>query len=135
MKRIMIVQSIPEWLAAFKQVIEESFPQLKKNVNYTRSFDQAIDFTPKKGELIVISSRMFHGRSLNYRIRHKLEIVDSEKVGEKLAEIIKGINPKARLYIFSEFEPAENEFVDGFIQKRHHGKIYEHDIVSVLNGI
>lgn len=131
-KKILIVQSIPEWLLIFRTIIQQEMPLFKGEVIYTDSFDEAVDIIPLTCELVVISSGMFHDKLSNYRELHGEIISDKEKSGVALAELAKKLNPKCKFYIFSEYEPEDCEFIDGFIQQHKHGNVYSGDVVKVL---
>lgn len=134
-KKIMIVQSIPEWLSIFKSIILLELPRLAGDVIYTDSFDEAVDLTPLACELVVISSEMFHDKSSQYRELHGEIIPDDEKSGANLAEIVKALNPNSKFFVFSQYEPEKSEFIDGFIQKHQFGNIYTDDVLKVLTKI
>ncbi|MFA6354989.1 MAG: hypothetical protein WCW65_01010 [Candidatus Paceibacterota bacterium] len=138
MKKVLIVQSIPEWLGFFKTAIAKEFPLLKdEDVIYTGSFDEAVDIAPTGCELVVISSDMFHDKSSPYRELHGEIIPDEEKNGTKLAEIIKALNPDCKFFVFSQFEPEKSRLglVDGFIPKNQFGNMYMEDMRKALEKI
>ena len=95
---------------------------------YTDSFDHALDIVPTDCELIVITSEMFHDWESDH---HTLEskVPDKEKDANRLAKMIKEINPNAKVYAFSEYG-VDLEFVDGYIQK--HQMLPEESISGVL---
>lgn len=135
-KKVLIVQSIPEWLGFFKDVIPKQFFLLKDDdVIYTDSFDEAVDVAPVGCELVVISSDMFHDKSSPYREFHGEIIPDQEKNGAKLAQIIKALNPDCQFFVFSQFEPEKSKFIDGFIQKNQFGNMYMQDLQKALEKI
>ena len=117
MKTILIIQSIPAWVPILINSISEKFPGLAYCVYCTDSFDHAIDLIQKEGELIVVTSEMFHDDLSDHKKDVTQKIPDYLKNGDKLAEMIKVINPKAKVYIFSEYEPKNNENIDGFVKK------------------
>ncbi len=136
MKKVLIVQSIPEWLDIFKSAIAKQFPLLKEeDFIYTGSFDEAVDVVPIDCELVVISSDMFHDVLSPYRELHGEIIPDNEKNGASLAEIIKALNPKCKFFVFSQFEPKKSEFIDGFIPKNQFGNMYMQDLQKALDKI
>jgi hypothetical protein len=117
MKTILIAQSVPYWITVIIDAISGRLPDLADCICFTDSFDFALDLVPKQGELIVISSGMFHDSLSEKRKTVAEKIPDNEKDGDKLAEEIKKINPEARIYVFSEYEPFESKYLDGFIKK------------------
>lgn len=116
-KTIMIVQSIPDWIKILVKTMADKLPNLVDCIIATDSFDHALDLVPKKGELIVVTSEMFHDHLSIHKESVKQKIPNSEKNGDKLAELIKKINKRAKVYVFSEFNPKSKENYDGFIQK------------------
>ncbi|MEI7689004.1 MAG: hypothetical protein WCI91_02345 [Candidatus Nomurabacteria bacterium] len=133
-KTIMIVQGGPYWLPIFKSIITQELPHLTiaHDVIYTDSFDEAVDLIPQSCDLCIISSEVFHDEDSKYRDIHGEIIPDNEKSGAKLAEMAKELNPRCKFYVFSEYEPEESIYIDGFIQKQKHGNIYSSDVVKVL---
>lgn len=134
-KKILILQSIPIWLSIFKDIIRLELPGLYGDIFFLDSFDEAIDTIPLDCELIVISSDMFYDNLSKYREFHGAIIPDEEKDGAKFAEMVKSLNPNSKVYIFSQYEPKQSKFIDGFILKHQHGNIYSSDIVKVLQKI
>jgi len=136
MKKVLIVQSIPEWLDFFKNAIPKQFPLLKEeDIIYTGSFDEAVDVTPHGCELVVISSDMFHDKFSPYRELHGEIIPDEEKNGATLARLIKALHPNCKFFVFSQFEPEKSEFIDGFIPKNQFGNMYLEDLQKALEKI
>jgi len=122
MKRVLIVQSIPEWTVILGNVILREFPKLLTNMNFTTTFDQAIDLANvfKDDDLIIITSDMFHDEINNTGTITK-KIPENEKDGNRLAQMIKVINPKAKVYLYSSYHPREEESLDGIITKSESG--------------
>lgn len=124
MKKVIIVQSIPYVLDLIRLKIEEIFPQLKRSVLYHNDFEQTLATFPKEGEVVVIASDSYH--DLNNEL-----FLKEEKTGSKLAKEIKKINPMAKVYIFSIYQP-NMEYVDGFYKKSNDGDNTLDEIVSIF---
>lgn len=131
MKRILIVQSIPDWIAILREAILKELPELVNNILFINTFDQAIIIADvfKDDDLIVITSDMFHDEINNTGTFTK-KIPENEKDGNKLAQMIKALNPKAKVYLYSSYHPLEEDFLDGIIKKSEFGdmnipKIFE----------
>ncbi len=124
MKKVLIVQSIPYVLDLIKFRIKEVFPQLENMVSYHNDFEQTLVSFPEKGEVVVIASDSYHDS--------KNELFsEEEKNGSKLAEEIKKINPMARVYIFSTYQP-NMDYVDGFYEKTNGGDNTLDEIVEIF---
>ncbi len=132
MRKIIIVQSLPEWISIIASKISKDIPLITPYVMYTDSFDHAIDLIPKDGELIVITSGMFHDIYSDQREIVTQKISDSEKNGNKLAQMVKEINQNAKIYLFSEYAPKEHEYLDGFILKSKFGDKNVSEIIKIL---
>ncbi len=117
MKTVMIVQSNAAWIPILVNAISAKLPKLTDYLICTDNFEFALDLVPKEGELVVVTSEMFHDRVSVHKNRGNQKILDSEKNADRLAEEIKKINPKAIVYVFSEFKPSKHDFLDGFIEK------------------
>lgn len=121
--KIMIVQSIPDALSVIEKRIKEVFPLLD-NVIYEGSFEKALQVVPKDDDVVVITSDMFHDDKNELFTRQ-------EKDGSKLAEEIKKINPKAKVYVFSTYTPRPH-FVDGFFPKTQMGNNTGAEIIKIF---
>ncbi len=117
MRKIIIVQSIPEWITIFRNLISKYIPWVVNDVSYTDSFDHALDIVPPDGELIVITSGMFHDKMSEHRDNVIQKIPDNEKNGNQLAKMIKEINPNAKIFLYSEYPLFENDYLDGTLKK------------------
>lgn len=95
----------------------KDFPEIADYIRYTDSFDHTLDLVPKRGKFIAIVSNMFHDKLYRKRKTSLTKIPDFEKDGNTLAKMIKEINPKARVYVLSEYTPMEDNYLDGFIPK------------------
>jgi hypothetical protein len=124
MKRVLIVQSIPYVLDLIKSRLEETFPQLKSSISYYNDFEKTLAEFPKEGEVVVIASDSYHDPK-NELFR------EEEKNGSKLAEEIKKINPLAKVYIFSSYEP-DMDHIDGFYMKTAGGDNTLEEIVDIF---
>ena len=124
MKKVLIVQSIPYVLDLIKSRIEEAFPQLKISISYYNDFEKTLAEFSKEGEVVVIASDSYHD--------HKNELFrEEEKNGSKLAEEIKKINPLAKVYIFSTYQP-DMDHIDGFYMKTAGGDNTLDEIVDIF---
>lgn len=112
--KVLIVQSLG--YVVLKTYIENAFPEVAERISYSDSFDLAIEMISKeKGRIYVFTSHMFHDIS-----RTKTEsttIPDKEKNSNSFAKMIKELNPYAKVYAFSFFEPLKMDYLDGYIQK------------------
>lgn len=109
--KLIIIQSVPACLKAVQNSIENNLPnKFPGGIIYNSNFEDVLDLIPKEGELTVITSNFFHD-SLHVKFSC------AEKSGDRLAELIKEINPVAKVYVFAESEPAFT-YVDGFFKKK-----------------
>ncbi len=126
--KIIIVQTTPEGLEGVKKGIKRKFPELLNNITFNDNFESTLELIPKEGEIIVITSNIFHDK--------KNELLPShEKNGNKLAELIKEINATAKVYIFSANYPYPDESIDGFYKKRSGGHKIDEDIVEFIREL
>ncbi len=109
MRKIIIVQSNPEALKLIREKLRTVFPELNDVISYQRDFENTLNEVPKDCELVVITSDQFHDE-------RNVKFSDQEKDGSKLAEEIKKINPAAKVYVFSMYDPRP-EHIDGFYKK------------------
>jgi len=124
MKRVMVVQSSPIVLELVKKRISAIFPHLRDYVSYQSNFEKTLEEIPKKGEIIVIASDSYHDDK-------NIRFLDEEKDGNRLAEEIKKINPEAKVYIFSMYEPRHG-YIDGFYKKSHLGDNTLDEIIEIF---
>ncbi len=107
-----------------QSVLEWAFPRLKDLVLYCNDFEQTLATFPKEGEVTVIASDSYHD------LKNEL-FSEAEKNGNKLAEEIKKINPMARVYIFSTYQPRMDH-IDGFYKKTRDGDNTLDEIVEIF---
>ncbi|MHB8903655.1 MAG: hypothetical protein ACYC40_00935 [Patescibacteria group bacterium] len=124
MKKIIVVQSFPEVLGLVKAKISATFPNLNGRVLYQSNFEKTLAEISKEEEMIVIASDSYHDAE---NILFKGE----EKDGSRLAEEIKKINPEAKVYVFSIYEP-KREYIDGFYKKSRLGDNTLEEIVEIF---
>ena len=120
---IIIVQSIPAALELIEGKIKNTFPSMD-NVIYESNFEKTLRIIPKDEEVVVITSDMFHD------LKDEL-FKSSEKDGSRLAMEVKKINPKAKVYVFSSYEP-KMENIDGFFQKNQRGGNTATEIINIF---
>ncbi len=94
------------------------------NVIYESNFEKTLRIIPKDEEVVVITSDMFHD------LKDEL-FKSSEKDGSRLAMEVKKINPKAKVYVFSSYEP-KMENIDGFFQKTQGGDNTATEIINIF---
>lgn len=123
MKKIIVVQSIPEVLELVREKISATFPHLNK-VLYQSNFEKTLAEISEDEEIVVIASDSYHDAE-------DILFKSAEKNGNKLAEEIKKINPIAKVYIFSMYEP-KREYIDGFYQKSQLGDNTLEEIVEIF---
>lgn len=109
MKKIIVVQSNPEVLKKVREKMRTIFPELNEAISYQRDFENTLNEIPTDCELVVITSDQFHDE-------RNVKFSEQEKDGSKLAEEIKKINPAAKVYVFSMYDPRP-EHIDGFYKK------------------
>lgn len=124
MKKVIIVQSIPQALELIKKMVSHSFSNLNGSVLYESNFEKTLEIIPKTGDVIVIASDFYHDEK---HVKFKRE----EKDGNRLAQEIKKINAQAKVYIFSTYEP-KGEYIDGFYQKSEGGANTVEEMVGIL---
>ena len=117
MKKIIIVQSNPTWISILMDAINEHLPEIAHNVIYTTSFDHAVDLATKEEEILVICSDMFHDKDSEHYGHVTEKLPDSEKNCLSLARLIKDINKKSQIYVFSDYAPNTFSNLDGYISK------------------
>lgn len=105
--KIIIIQSIPDALELVKSEINRAFPNLKDKVLYENDFERSLTLIPKDEEITVISSQVFHDRE-------DILFTWQQKNGDRLAEEIKKINPKAKFFLFSSVGPVSDHVDDWF---------------------
>ena len=127
MNKIIVVQSVPEVLKSIKWEIKYTFPHLNDRVIYQSNFEKTLAEIPKNEEIIVIASDWYHDDE------HIL-FERTEKTGDRLAEEIKKINPLAKVYIFSAYEPKLGH-IDGFYLKSRMGSNATEEIVDVFRDL
>lgn len=119
-KKIIVVQT---GVGGVRQDdVNSFFPEIAENITCTMSFNTAKAMIPKEGEVIVITSHVFHDFDVcitrtNERSDYK---PDNLKNGNTLARVVKEINPKAKVYVFSSDAPGKDH-IDGFYKKRSGG--------------
>ncbi|MFZ4632525.1 MAG: hypothetical protein ACOYL8_05010 [Patescibacteria group bacterium] len=124
MKKIIVVQSVPEVLDSVSWNVKYTFPQLKDRLIFQSNFEKTLAELPKYEEIVVIASDYYHDDE------HIL-FERTEKNGDRLAAEIKKINPLAKVYIFSEYEPKLGN-VDGFYLKSQWGGNATEKIIDVF---
>ena len=124
MKKIIIVQSIPDALELVRKKIGATFPHLDSRVSYHGNFEKTLETIPKDEAIVVIASNGYHDEEDN--------LFDAnEKDGNRLAEEIKKINPQAKVYIFSIYKPRP-EHIDGFYMKSQAGDNTVDEMINIL---
>ncbi|MEI7452355.1 MAG: hypothetical protein WCK37_04125 [Candidatus Falkowbacteria bacterium] len=126
MRNIIIVQSVPDALEEVKKSIEIYLPKIE-NVIYQHNFEKTLAEIPNTGELIVIASDAYHDDD-------NKKFTAAEKDGSRLAEEIKKINPAAKVYIFSTYNPRL-DFVDGHFLKSNHGDDVFVEILQIFRHL
>lgn len=124
MRKIIIVQSIPMVLRLVRERIGWVFPELEDVVVYQSDFETTLNEIPQDGEFVVITSDQFYDES-------HVKFTAKEKDGNKLAEEIKKINPKAKVYCFSGYEPPLTH-LDGLYHKSADGDNTVEEIVFIF---
>ena len=91
---------------------------LKKvtNIFLTNSFEHALLNIPKKGKVFVITSNIFHDPMTKHRDL-KNTIPNSAKNANTLAEGIKAINNRSVVYVYSDYLPHTDKYIDGLMKK------------------
>ncbi|GEM_PF-2160363 len=122
--KLIIIQSVPACLKAAQKSIENNLPnKFPGGIIYNSNFEDVLNLIPKEGEVTVITSNFFHD-SLHVKFSY------AEKCGDRLAELIKEINPIAKVYVFAEQEPTFTH-VDGFFKKKNVDNVGE-EVIEVL---
>ncbi len=125
--KIIIVQSNYLDTKKIEAGMSEYFPQLIDDIVYSGEFESTLDIIPKDEEIIVITSNMFHDLE-------DVKFTSHEKKGNNLARLIKEINPKSKVYLFSTIypNPHEKDYFDGHYEKTKNGWNIFEDIVEVF---
>jgi len=127
MKKIIVLQSILEQLELIQFGIKRNFPHLDDVVVYQSNFEETLAEITNEDELVVIASDWYHDD------KH-IHFSRGEKNGDRLAEEVKKINPLARVYIFSEYEPQSGH-IDGFYIKSPMGRNAHREIISIFRDL
>lgn len=118
---IIVVQTTQE-VENLQKRINRIFPKLAGEIKCDNNFESALNLIPVDGEVVVITSNYFHDE------KNKL-LPKEQKNGNKLAELVKRINPRAKVHIFSEdFVFPKNSFVDTFFKKTNGGTNFDEDL-------
>jgi len=121
---IIIVQSLLDELEVVQKSIAGKFPELAKEIVYNSNFESTLDLIPKDEEVIVITSNFFHDSQ-------DIKYSGSEKSGNRLAQLIKEINPTAEVYVFAETEPR-GSYINDFYKKKEYGDLGE-EIIEAMH--
>lgn len=122
--KIIVVQSTPNALNVAKQAIEKAFPNLN-NVVYNSNFESTLKLIPKNEDVVVITSNMFHDD-------RDILLPSYEKDGNKLSEMVKQINKKAKVYLYSTGTSDKNNFIDFWFQKSGDGGNVRQELVGIF---
>jgi hypothetical protein len=129
--KIFIVQSLG--YEVLETYIKNMFPEVVERISYSDSFDQTIEMIQKEeGRIYVFTSDMFHDIS-----RTQLEsttIPDKEKNSNSLAKMIKEINPNAKVYVYSYYEPPMY-FVDGYLHKIEGSNVSINELINFIKKL
>ena len=118
--KVLVVQSVDTWIDILKNLVNTKYKEIADCFSFTDSFDNAVELVESKmknEELYVITSEMFHDQYSSHRETATYHIAESLKCASTLGELIKGINPKAKVFVFSEFKPVATAFIDEFVRK------------------
>lgn len=128
MKTIIVVQTTQE-VEDLQKRMNKNFPKLAGEIKCDNNFESALNLIPVDGEVAVITSNYFHDK--------KDQLLSKEqKNGNKLAELVKRINPRAKVHIFSEdFVFPKNSFVDTFFKKTNGGANFDEDIKAAFYAL
>lgn len=129
--KVFIVQSLG--YVILKTYLENAFPEITERISYSDSFDQAIEMISKEeGRIYVFTSHMFHDISRTQS--ESTTIPHLEKNSNTFAKIIKGINPYAKVYVFSFFEPSM-DFIDGYIHKAEGSTLSMNELANFIKKL
>lgn len=131
LSKVFIVQSLG--YVVFKTYIENTFPEVVERISYSDSFDQAIEMISKEeGRIYVFTSHMFHDISRTQS--ESTTIPHLEKNSNTFAKMIKEINPNAKVYVYSFFEPPM-EFIDGYLHKIEGSTVSMNELVNFIKKL
>ena len=130
-RMIIFVHPKPKQLEKFREEMR-GYGDLNKSWEflYLDSFDEAVRMAPSGGKLIVVSTVLFYDQGTDYRKDHEKTIADDQKNAEKLAEMIKEINPNAYIGVCHYWPDDPKVFVDEHIKKDSSG---EWDFISFFS--
>jgi hypothetical protein len=117
MKKVLIVQSNHDLNIALQFFLMEDLSGLFENIISSDSFNHALTIVPRNEPFVALVGDVYNDLQSNFGINFEEKIPDTEKNANKLAEMIKEINPEATVVYWSE-EPIElknTEFLDGGI--------------------
>ena len=125
-KQILVIQTgVFGRSKSVQEAIERTFPDIAPQITYVSNFEEAIGLVPAAGEIVVITSNVFHDAKDILYPGH-------EKNGSRLAEIVKAKNKESRVYVFSSEVPIDKKHIDGVFLKSGGGWKADEDIVEAF---
>lgn len=126
--KILVVQSIPYVLELVRERLDKAFPQLRECFLYESGFEKSLQLVTAGEDLVAITSDFFHDQD-------NVLFSREEKNSNRLAQEIKKINPKARVYAFSSYQPLSVEYLDGFFRKSSGGDNTLEEITQIVREL
>lgn len=124
-KKVIVVETTG-MLESMRLALIKNFPFLEESLVFSNTFDGALEKVPFEGNVVVISSNMFH--------ESKDPHFDVKKSADILAQAVKEINPSAQVYAFSAFPPREFEkAIDGYFEKDFYNA--DNQIVDIFHSL
>ena len=114
--QIIIAQSIPDWIGLIRSAIETELPHLAEHVTYCDSFDQTLEVLHLDKPVLIVASNLFHDENSAHNAPSS-GVPDEDKTAENLARIAKSMNSDVRVFVYSQYQPTESIFLDGYISK------------------
>lgn len=125
-KQILVIQTgVFGRSKSVQEAIERTFPEIAPNITYVSNFEEAISLVPAAGEIVVITSNVFHDAKDILYPGH-------EKNGSRLAEIVKAKNKESKVYVFSSEVPFDQKHIDGVFLKSGGGWKADEDIIEAF---
>lgn len=132
MKKIIIIQNLPVWVDIIKDAIQDASLEITTNIYYLDTFEQCLELALEEGELLVICNNVFYGEDSNHKKSSNTEQREYFRDSDTLASMIKKINKKAKVWIYSEYPPKTILHIDGFISRRDSHNVSIKKVIKLI---
>lgn len=115
----------------FFEYLLKNHPALYLVSLQVHSSKNAVAAIPKYGSITVLTSNVFYEKNGKTGADGHPE---KDMTGSKLAQIIKKKNPKARVYLYSQW-PAQGEIFDGIFKRDAINDLVPEELQKLLNSV